>query len=526
MIDSRRGLLAAVLVSAAIISARELEYANVRYDRFHVPAFDGHVYIAMAESPRFFTVAPWGYRILNPWLIAILPFADVVPAFFWMTVLGLTLAGALLFLYLRRLGHGVLASLLGVVLFGASAPVGEAVRYQFLCEPLSLALELTFLLALESGAGPASLALVAALGALSKEFFVFLLPLAYLVLRAREGGAAALRTAAITAAPALLATLALRLWWTPHIHPPLPGPSALGHAFERLRESWREWWAAALLMGLTPLAVLGGLRSRARPHVAASAYLFLAALLSPLLNPVTFHVADIRRHLLYALPAVVPLALLALDRVFPHMTAPPRPELSRRRRWVAAALTAGCVALPLLVVDRYRRADLQGVRDAPLVLALFRETLRTGEEIERGSAFVFDPTSGRFSRGMSDASDLSELRRVRWFLREGWGPSSPREGGDAAMQGREASILLPCLRPRALEVGLALDAPTPARLLVLANGRPVGDLLVGIERRETTLRIPAEVLYRGDNFLTFSAPEGSPPRARLLGLKLRAGGGS
>lgn len=39
-----------------------------RYDRFVLPAFDGHVYAATAEQPRLFTVAPWGYRILEPWL--------------------------------------------------------------------------------------------------------------------------------------------------------------------------------------------------------------------------------------------------------------------------------------------------------------------------------------------------------------------------------------------------------------------------------------------------------------------------
>src|SRR5512147_213925 len=173
-IGRHRGLLLSILVSAAVIATRELEYFAVAYDRFHLPAFDAHVYVAMAERPGFFTVAPWGYRILNPWLIraVMLPFRDLVPAFFWSTVLCLGVGGVLLFLYLRRLGHGELPALLGVTLYGVSGPVGDAVRYQFLAEPLTFLLEMALLLGLESAAPLSLLALIAVLGALSKEFFL------------------------------------------------------------------------------------------------------------------------------------------------------------------------------------------------------------------------------------------------------------------------------------------------------------------------------------------------------------------
>ncbi|MEO8501488.1 MAG: hypothetical protein ABI565_11280, partial [Vicinamibacteria bacterium] len=39
-----------------------------RYDRYVLPGFDGYAYAAMAEDPRMFTLAPWGYRILTPWI--------------------------------------------------------------------------------------------------------------------------------------------------------------------------------------------------------------------------------------------------------------------------------------------------------------------------------------------------------------------------------------------------------------------------------------------------------------------------
>jgi hypothetical protein len=57
-----RGPLAAGALCLAVLALRAYENRGVVYDRFHLPAFDGHVYAAMAEEPRVFTVAPWGYR--------------------------------------------------------------------------------------------------------------------------------------------------------------------------------------------------------------------------------------------------------------------------------------------------------------------------------------------------------------------------------------------------------------------------------------------------------------------------------
>ena len=119
-------------------------------------------------------------------------------------MLGLIAASLFLFMYLRRLGYGVPASLLGLAAFGASGAVGEVVRYQFLVEPLTVALEVAFLLALQTGAGTLSLACVGLLGTLSKEFFLLLLPLVYLVRRSRDGDGRALRQALLVSAPCLL----------------------------------------------------------------------------------------------------------------------------------------------------------------------------------------------------------------------------------------------------------------------------------------------------------------------------------
>lgn len=520
-----RGLLLAVLVSAAVIATRELEFFAVAYDRFHLPAFDGHVYVAMAEHPGVFTVAPWGYRVLNPWLVRLftLPLRDHVPAFFWSTVLGLGLGGVLVFAYLRRLGQPLLLALLGMTLYGVSGPVGEVVRYQFLAEPLTFLLEMAFLLALEAAAPLASLALIATLGVLSKEFFLLLLPLVFIVARERVGSGRALRDALLVALPALVATVALRRLWTPHIHPPLPALSwgTLSVAAARFADSWPEWRGAALLAGLTPVALVGAFRASGRRLVPRGAYLLLATLASPFVNPVTFLSVDIDRLLLYALPAVIPLALAALDGLLPRGERAPPAALPRWTSRLALVFTVGALVVPLGIVDSYRRVDLQGTRDATVMLSVFRETLETAGKLEDGEAFEFDAASGRYAQGLTKPFNLSQLRRVRWFLRDGWGPLAARHAGDAVMAAPEATLLLPCFRPRDLSALLSLDAERETRVEVRVNGRPVGDLLVGTEAHDLALSIPATLLFRGDNALTLRALESDPAHPRLRRFRIR-----
>ena len=530
-IGRHRGVLLAVLVSVLSIAARELEYSDVAYDRFHLPAFDGHVYVAMAERPGFFTVAPWGYRVLNSWLIrALLPTArDVVPAFFWSTVIGLSLGGVLLFLYLRRLGIAELPSLLGVVLFAVSGPVGASVRYQFLVEPLTFALEMALLLALESAAPLGCLAFIAVLGCLAKESFLLFLPLVYLVRHRREGRTRAIGQTLAVALVALVVTIGLRRYWTPQIRLPLPifDWQTVLLAAGRVSSSWGEWWTAPLLMGLAPLAIVGACLQRGRALAARGAYLLAATIVTPFLNPVTFVSPDIERLLLYALPGVIPLALGVLGRsAVPTSSAPPRAAApARRYGTIWALLTAAAMALPLLIVDRYRRMDLQGARDAPVTLAVLRETLHTAEDLDEGREFVFDPAQGRFSRGLEEPFELSQLRRVRWFLRDGWGPLAQKQAADVLMQGREATILLPCLHPQDLDVRLTLDAPAAVRLLATVDGRPVADALVTPDGAEAVAHVPAALLVRGDNLLSLAVSEEAPaPRVRLLALTVRPAG--
>ena len=500
--SSRCCAFALALGVVALAGAAPGQTRTSAYDRFDLPGFDAYVYVAMAEQPAFFTVAPWGYRVLTPWLVHALPAPNVARGFRWVSVGALAGAAALLGLYLLRLGFKPAAALVGSVAFAWSGPVGEAARYRFLVEPVTVALEVAYLLAIELGAGAAVLGLVALLGVLSKEFFLLLLPLPWLLRRGREGDARAARLALLAALPAAAAFVGLRWAWSAHLSAPgtLPGPDAAGLALERLADSWREWALAALLWGLTPLAVLGAFRTAARPWRWPAAYLALVTFVPPFLNPVAFFPADIPRLLLYVLPLAIPLALVALDRVWPLMEspAPVPPRWPKAIEVIAGIAAAGVLAALVLGLDRYRRSDLRGPRDGPRLLALCRESLRAARRLDRGQPVVLDVAAHRFVWGESDPGDLS---RMRWFLADGWGDRAHYGTGEAAMAAGEASLLVPVLQPRDLPVTVEVAVPRATRLeLRLGEQRLAGeDLGAGPAVLRATL--PAAGLVRGDNRL-------------------------
>src|SRR5262249_53665424 len=157
-----------------------------------------------------------------------------------------------------------------------------------------------FLLALSAGAPLAVLALVATVGTLSKEFFLLLLPLVFLERRSAAGWRRALGESALVAVPPVILFVMLRSLWTPHLQSPLPhlGSRLVADALGRVSESFRDWRGAVLLGGLTLLAVAGAFLPRGRPHLARSAWLFLATLVPPFLNPVAFFAKDIPRLLI------------------------------------------------------------------------------------------------------------------------------------------------------------------------------------------------------------------------------------
>ena len=370
-----------------------------------------------------------------------------------------------------------------------------------------------------------------ALGMLTKELFLLLPPLLLLARPDGLGWRRALRAALLAAVPALLVLLLLRFHWTPHLRTPHApwNLELLRAAAATFREQWPDTARALLLSGLMPLALLGALCRAARPYLKRYGYLALLCVLLSLLAwinvpspvPVALFGANTERLLLYALPLLIPLALVALERLLRRAALVPVPAGGRSRLLEGVGAAGLCVALllPLLGVDRYRRLPLHEPRDGPLLLAFCRESLRTARRIERGEEVRLDPAQLRFAWGVSDPGGLFEMR---WFLREGWGPLAHYGIDDVRMREPRATLVLPCLRPRDVGVTLQLVAAGPASFDVTLNGARAGRLDVAAGQSDVALRVPAPLLFRGDNLLTLSAVDGAPRGIRLLRYRLRA----
>ncbi len=511
----KRGALLALLLAAAIVAFRVSRLDDrVAHDRFHLPAFDAYAYVAMAESPTVFTVAPWGYRVLTPLVVELLPGRDLIGGFRRLTYAGLVIACALTFLFLRRLGHGSIASLLGAAALAASGPVGEVIEYPYLVEPLALALEAAFLLALESGAGPGVLALVSVLAASNKELQVLLLPLVFLARFDRDGIRLATGKLLAVAAAALGTTALLRWGWAPVVSlPSLPPSGSWGGILDNLWHHRAETLRGLMLSGLLPLAVAGACLRRARPYLRRYSFLLAVTLGFPFVawmnvgetRPLALFGRNTDRLLIFAVPAILPLALLALEALFRRPAHAPEPSRTPPRGVEQAAWAAAALSLAALVVglDRYTRADLRGSRDGPLVLAFCRETLRTAGRVERGDDVSFETARQRYAWGVSPPA---EMGRMRWFLREGWGALPHYGMGDAVVRDRVATLVVPCLQPRRLAMTLRLEAASPVPVGFSINARPLRQSLVGPGVTAVALDVPGELLFRGDNLLGLDGP--------------------
>jgi hypothetical protein len=483
-----------------------------------LPAFDAYVYVAMAEHPTVFTVAPWGHRILTPWLARAVPFAPLSVAFPVVTVGAFALACLLLYAFLRRRGHRPWAAGVGVVAFALSPPVGELIAAPFLVEPLACALLIALLLALEMGLGVGALALIAVLGVLAKEVVLLFLPVVYFAAPGDRRSRA--RHAIVVAAAGVAALLLLRVVWTPHLSTPVPDLGA--DRFRLLWNSFRfepmRWLAVAAVGGLTLAATLGALRASARPFLRRYAWVLAATLVQPLLAHYAIQqvVGEMNRYLLYAVPVLVALALLALDRVLPNLDVPPAPlrpgRPVTRVLGVAAALA---MVVPLLLVDRYRRLDLQGRRDGNYILGFCHGTLTAARRLRDGGAVLLRMEERRFD---PQRFEPEMYERMRWFLREGWGNAPEYVTDEALMQSDRATVVLPCYTPAPIEVTLAMSATRETAVRVSANGQRLGEGTIGTERTRLRFLVPAEALFRGDNLLTLETSDAAATRPRLYAV--------
>jgi hypothetical protein len=525
----RRGLILAAVgsVLALAIQAHTNRPPLGRYDRYVLPGFDAYAYMAMADAPAFFTLPPWGFRILTPWLVHSLP-VGTSDSFRLVTSGALALSGVLLFAFLRRLGYAEWASLLTAFLCLLTRPVAENVQFRFLTDPVCLSLELVLLLLLESSGDGALLGLIAVLGALAKEEFLLFLPVIYFARRDRDGDLRAMGKAVWASIPALAVSLILRQWWAPQTHASAGvGRDVFWIAVYRVLEGWPEWWGALLVNGLAPLALLGALLPETRAFLKRYGYLlavtvgvaFAASVYTDNTELVPFFAPDIPRLLVYALPLLAPLALAVAHRVYPLREGEvARIPASPRLGPPAVLLTLLLALLPLATQDRYRRVDLQGRRDGRLVLALCRESLAFASRLTKGKQVVYHPEERTF---LAVRADPHGLERMRWFLWEGWGHRPQYGSGPVVMGDRRAVILVPCFRPADWNLILSASAPGEMSLLLLMNGRSLGEVSLGPLTTKHKVRIPGEALFRGDNLLELQAVGPADLRARLRELALR-----
>jgi hypothetical protein len=163
----------------------------------------------------------------------------------------------------------------------------------------------------------------------------------------------------------------------------------------------------------------------------------------------------------------------------------------------------------------YRRVDLRGTRDGPLLLALSRESPRVARRLAHGHRVTFSPDTHGWAWSVSDPPLLN---RMRWFLREGWG-DLPHYGIHAiTMRNREARLLLPCTRPTDIDLYLEMAAHSAESLTIAVNDRWVGAMTVETTPATTNLLIPARILFRGDNIIELRRENDDIIGPRLLRL--------
>ena len=469
-----------------------------KYDRYVLPAFDGYVYDAMADTPDVFTLAPWGYRILAPRIVHLLPTASAAQGFYWLNLLCLTLTLVVLDRWLLRLGFGAGPRLLAGIVFVLSPPLRGLLEYQVLVDPLALLIVALILLELTSPRLIVLTALFAA-GALCKE--VCLLPLVMVlpVLVQRRGAWSGILATAGVGLPALGLAAYLRLTWgEPRATLGLP---LLELAMERLQQSKDVLDTTLSLWGVGILAVVGLLREPSVMLRLQGAALWLLTFAATFLNPYHFSTPDLPRLSVFVWPALLPLALTGLGfRRDPGSEA--APTAGPGVKLAALGTLLACVFL-VVRTDSFRHEPEDAWADPIPYLARNREAIKTALLLDEGGALSFDAMSGRYAGPIGERFNLTEGRRHRWFLFAGFGPDAVYESGAPMFRG-EARLLLPVMTPRPMTMSIEFEGPKDVEVKVSISGRELAVLRTGAPGG--TFMIPGAWLSRGDNILDLRGP--------------------
>ncbi len=489
-------------------------WVGPKYDRYVLPAFDGFIYDAMADGPRVFTLAPWGYRILAPWIVHLLPVSSAAVGFYWLSLVCLAATIFVIGSWLQRLGFASGPAALGALALALSPPLRELLNYQVLVDPLAL---LIIALILWELTAPRIMVLTALFGAgaLTKE--VCLLPLFVLplVLVPSSGWKRGALQTSVIGGPALALALCLRATWG-EARPVLDGPF-LDVVGARLQQSAGLLASTAVLSGLAVAASAGLVRESSVPLRVQGIVMWFLTFTTIFLNPYHFSLPDLPRLSVFAWPALLPLALSGLG--FARVMEPGRAE--RFPRFVS--ITAGatlliCVSL-VLVTDSFRHVPEDAWNQPIAFLARNREGFKTARLLDEGGTFTFDPMSGRFAGPVTERFNLTEGRRHRWFLFDGFGPEASFEAGVPEFQGK-AELLLPTLTPRPVTMSIAFEGPEGARVALSVGGREIG--AAPADGASTTLSIPAAALVRGDNIVRMTGPDRQGLRLKRWEVRLEA----
>ncbi len=260
-------------------------------------ADDSTLFYRMAEEWPWRPEGWWRYRVLVPTAVHLLPLTTNL-AYLLVAAASIAAAAPILSLLLRDLGYGPAARHAGVALYLCSfAPLYNAYNYA-LPDPAAMVVLLLAARALARGRD-GELALWLAVGCLTKEVALFLVPVRWLLRRGEEGDRRGLLRSALVASPAALLFLVFRVlpseaatytdfvtgaaWLNPWRNE----PGNLG----RLYSPFAAGWALILVAAHAP-----GRWARAGAPFAA---LVLASLL----------VTDAGRILVYLLPFAVPMML-------------------------------------------------------------------------------------------------------------------------------------------------------------------------------------------------------------------------
>lgn len=517
---------AAAFVLACLIGAGLVQYhhqahfdPHVAWDGFNLPGFDAHVYVAMAEEPRVFTVAPWGYRILLPELLGtFFPPRRIVQGFDWAARFSLILASGLLFVYLRTLGGTIRAALVAVTVAMLTPSVDRVFANPFLVEPFALMLMIAALILIEGRASAWLIALALILLSLTKEIWLVLLPLVFLK-EWPEGARPAVMRTLRAGLPALWVMALMRWIWAPQSEPAMGSADYLG-ALGSIGMNVRVFLPEYLLGGLVVVALIALRHEAARDYLREHLLTLLALLALPLLAAAytgegaatSFFADDVARLLIYVIPFAAALAI--------HLD----PEHGESRTFgFNKHVERGAMALVLafmlapLALDSYSRVDLSTSRDGPYVLGFTRETLKTARKLERGETVTFDPVDRKFAWGVSPPNELGKLR---FFLRDGFGPLAHYGIHDIRLRATRATLILPMLTPRRVQATFVMDAKESAWVTFMARGVKIGEALVGPQPVAVTLDIAADRLFRGDNRIALQCEKAVAATPRILRLEL------